>query len=298
MLVFLRLLALVVAPLFLLASCGGGEPDEPEMVEATPALWEIADEDTTIYVFGTYHLLPDNVAWFAGPVREAFEASDQLVIDHLAPQDANRQLEGFAPARDGQPLSARLSPEYNERFDALIERYDIDRAAIDGADPWFAAMTLSLLEHRAIGLDDENDAEFALIRAAGEAGKFVVKREGYRDRLRFLDGLSTAVQTEMLEAAIERIETLREDHAALLESWASGDIDAFAARAQSEYDDRPELREAYLTGINTAWAGWIAERLDRPGTVFIAIDVVRLGGDGSIIEMLAARDISARRMPE
>src|SRR6185369_1001930 len=31
--------------------------------EARPALWKLADADTTIYLFGTIHALPDGVEW-------------------------------------------------------------------------------------------------------------------------------------------------------------------------------------------------------------------------------------------
>ena len=30
---------------------------------AQPALWEVSDPDTTIYLFGTIHLLPEDLQW-------------------------------------------------------------------------------------------------------------------------------------------------------------------------------------------------------------------------------------------
>ena len=46
---------------------------------AGPALWKLADEDTTIYLFGTVHALPSDVNWYDGRISAAFEASDELV---------------------------------------------------------------------------------------------------------------------------------------------------------------------------------------------------------------------------
>ena len=36
-----------------------------------PAMWKVADEDTTLYLFGTFHLLPENHHWRT----PAFEAA-------------------------------------------------------------------------------------------------------------------------------------------------------------------------------------------------------------------------------
>ena len=34
-----------------------------EAKTASPAMWKVADADTTIYLFGTIHLLPKGTAW-------------------------------------------------------------------------------------------------------------------------------------------------------------------------------------------------------------------------------------------
>lgn len=47
----------------------------PAIVRASPALWEIRDADTTIYLFGTFHTLDGRTAWFDSKVRQAFDAS-------------------------------------------------------------------------------------------------------------------------------------------------------------------------------------------------------------------------------
>ena len=54
--------------------------------KATPALWKVSDGDTTIYLFGTIHALPPGIDWFGGPVREAFEGSQELVTE-ITPTD-------------------------------------------------------------------------------------------------------------------------------------------------------------------------------------------------------------------
>ena len=59
-------------------------------VQAHPALWKIADHDTTIYLFGTIHLLPAGIDWLNGPLADALDHSDTLMTD-LPPGDIDRK---------------------------------------------------------------------------------------------------------------------------------------------------------------------------------------------------------------
>ena len=45
----------------------------------------VRDDDTTIYLFGTFHLL-DGRPWLNDEVRTAFDASDELVVEAILPE--------------------------------------------------------------------------------------------------------------------------------------------------------------------------------------------------------------------
>ena len=47
--------------------------------EPSPAIWKLADEDTTIYLFGTFHLLPDGFLWRSPELDGVVEEADELV---------------------------------------------------------------------------------------------------------------------------------------------------------------------------------------------------------------------------
>ena len=63
-----------------LSSCATVETPPAGAVPG-PALWQVADEDTTIYLFGTVHALPQSTNWFDGRIERAFDASDELVTE-------------------------------------------------------------------------------------------------------------------------------------------------------------------------------------------------------------------------
>ena len=72
-----------------------------------PALWKLADEDTTIYLFGTIHLLPENFAWRTPALDQAIAASDSLVLETVLgsdPMAAAQVMMKLGMAQDLPPL--------------------------------------------------------------------------------------------------------------------------------------------------------------------------------------------------
>ncbi len=72
---------------------------------ANPALWEIHDGDTLIYLFGTFHTLDDRTVWFDRSVRDAFDQSGELVLETIVPTDPVRLREIGRAADQGMSLS-------------------------------------------------------------------------------------------------------------------------------------------------------------------------------------------------
>src|SRR3546814_20928075 len=76
-----------------LAACATPQPpaETAEAVEAAkPAMWKLADADTTIYLFGTIHLLPKGLEWRTPAIAKAVAASDALVLATQPGTDLSR----------------------------------------------------------------------------------------------------------------------------------------------------------------------------------------------------------------
>src|SRR5689334_22568994 len=80
-------------------------PSTPAMLSspppASPAMFVVRDADTTIYIFGTFHALDGRAQWFDAGVRDAFEQSNELVLETVIPEQPRPQLlqptPGFRP---------------------------------------------------------------------------------------------------------------------------------------------------------------------------------------------------------
>src|SRR3954471_11240768 len=66
-----------------------------------PAIFVVRDADTTVYLFGTFHALDGKTEWFNDQVKDAFERSDELVLETLIPE---------GPVKPGTAVAAPPSP--------------------------------------------------------------------------------------------------------------------------------------------------------------------------------------------
>ena len=118
-------------------------PATPANIVATPALWRVQDADTTIYLFGTVHVMKPGIDWFRGDVKAAFDGADELVLEIIEPDDPNVMgavMMSKAVAGDGVALSAAHH---------LINRHLLG-AMCEGrlARPWPARTRLECLDRR------------------------------------------------------------------------------------------------------------------------------------------------------
>ena len=296
-------LAALLAAFAVPASADTSEPDtQPiesiQIVErAGPALWLVGDEDTTIYLFGTVHALPPGVEWFEGNIANAFAASDSLVTEVVNKDDTAMagQMIKLAMLHEGANLRDQLSPEQRAAYDKALADLAIPPAMLDRFEPWYAAMALSTLPLMKQGYSPENGVEGQLDKKASARKMPHQGLETVEYQIGLFDGLPADVQQRYLGEVIEQLPTIREDIAAIIAAWKSGDAEELA-RLMNFGDSDPVFAETLLTGRNKAWAEWIDERMDKPGTVFVAVGAGHLAGKGSVQEQLAKRGIGTARV--
>ena len=293
--IFLRL-ATVLAALSLSASIPLNAQSEPKPPVA-PALWVIGDADTPIYLFGTIHALPQGIDWFQGKVAHAFTASDMLVTEVTGQDDPAMQALVFklAALPEGASLRGQMPAEERAAYDKALVQFNIQPAMLDRFEPWYAAMALSTLPMVQQGYSPANGVEGTLAREADARKMPQVGLETVEYQLGLFDGLPSDVQQRYLGEVIEQLPNIREQIGAIVTAWKAGDAGELAQLMNFGEDD-PAFAEAMLLGRNRKWAMWLDERLDRPGTVFVAVGAGHLAGKGSVQEQLAERGIGTARV--
>jgi uncharacterized protein YbaP (TraB family) len=268
--------------------------------EAKPALWEVSDPDTKIYLFGTIHLLPTNYPWRTRAMEKAIASSDTLyvetIVDQKNPQALAAELArlGFSPGLP--PLASRIHPAKRPLLEAAIAKSGVPRQVFDRMETWAAAFTLLGVQFKELGLRGENGVEEILRTAFASAGKQIGQLETNSEQLGFFDTLPQNAQRALLEGAIENPQTMSTDFAEMLRGWASGDVEAIARTFNQGLAASPELMEALLRRRNANWSNWIQRRLASPGTVMVAVGAGHLAGPESVQTMLQRQGYRIKRV--
>ncbi|WCT75108.1 TraB/GumN family protein [Sphingomonas naphthae] len=278
----------------LLATTAPAAPPAP----AKPALWQVKDADTTIYLFGTVHVLPAGERWFEGPVKAAFDKADALVIETVAPPPAEAARVMMARAIDpaGRSLTAIVGPESAAKLGKALVAEGRPADMLDRFEPWYAATLLTFLALDRIGIKAGSGVEPQLQAAAGAAAKPVEGLEGFDAQLALLDGLSAADQKKLLDESVEEMAEADGKLRPMIAAWEKGDAPALARLMNEGLKDAPEIRRLLLDDRNARFADWIAARMARPGTVFLAVGAGHLGGEASVQAFLAKKGLKATRV--
>jgi uncharacterized protein len=270
---------------------------EPAAPELRPALWKVADADTTIYLFGTVHLLPKGMNWYHGPVASSFEQSAELVteIPDVDPARMQNVLLSKGVLPSGKSLRGMMTKKEKAKYEAALKQLGLPVEAFDRFKPWYAAVVMSTLPLVKEGYDVSSGVEQQLhernvARKAPRSGL-----ETLEFQLGLFDGLPLKTQKRYLIEAIDMIPRITPQINKMVDAWGKGDPAALAAIMNEQQSD-PAMMKALLTDRNKTWSGWIKQRLDTPGTVFVAVGAGHLGGKGSVQEFLGKQGVAVTRV--
>ena len=271
-----------------------------EAKPARPAMWKVADADTTIYLFGTIHLLPSDLKWRSAAFDQAAASSDTLVIetdvDETNPSATLGELFKLAISPGLPPLAARVAPDKRAALATAVAKSGIPAAALDKMETWAAAFLLLGVQFKDLGLAPGSGVETALKKQFVAKGKTVDQLESNAEQLSFFDRLSEPAQREFLEGVLDDPAKMKPQFQEMLDSWARGDIAGIARSFNTDMGESPELMDALIARRNANWAQWVKGRLDKPGTVMMAVGAGHLAGDKSVVNLLQKQGIKVTRV--
>jgi uncharacterized protein YbaP (TraB family) len=265
---------------------------------AHPALWEVTDPDTTIYLFGTIHLLPKDLQWRTPKIDQAMESSQELVVETIVDEkDPTKLMSAMASlglAKGLPPIMDRVPAADRPKLAAAIKKSGVPETAYNGMKTWMAAFLLLGNQFKALGLS--GGAEGILKNAFTSEGKPIGELETNVQQLAFFDRLPEPAQRALLEGAIEDQKATDTEFSGMLDAWSKGDVKGIARTFDKELSDSPALSQSLIRQRNANWKKWIEQRMAEPGTIMIAVGAGHLAGDGSVIELLKRDGYKVRRL--
>lgn len=264
-----------------------------------PAMWVIRDEDSTIYLYGSFHLLKPTTKWGQAHVDAAFASADEVWFELTDINDQTQMVSllqslGLSPDR---PLSSIMTAEDIAQLDTVARTMGASAAAFEPMRPWMVSMQLAVVQLMMGGFDPNLGVDKILMARAEALGKPMKGFESMAEQFGILAGISEEGQIEMLRATLRDLDKGPAQMDALAEAWATGNVDAIETLMIDEMKaQQPDAYEAMLTRRNANWVKQIKEILAGSGTSFIAVGAGHLAGDDSVQSMLAADGIVAERV--
>ena len=285
-----RRFLILLSPLFLLL-CGNAL--------AHPALWQIKSGNSTIYLFGTVHVLPNDTDWHFPALNQALTQSQVLYIELT---DDDQASMASLVLRYGLDTAHPLSTQLNESDNAALAKA-AQLAALPGGvatlqpmKPWLAALTLSVAPLLKAGLDPEAGVDKQLKSQMTSAGKPVHGLETAEQQIQFLADLPSPMQVAFLRDTLRDADKGTAELLSLVDAWKQGDIAAIAKLENDELKTRePALYQTLIVQRNAQWAGKIKDMMKQPGTVFIAVGAAHLAGPDSVQAQLAKLGITVQQ---
>ena len=265
--------------------------------DVDPALWVVKDEDTTVYLFGSVHLLKPGLGWFDDGVKTAFDSSDQLVLELVEPPAAEVQaLFGkFAMDQQGKTLRSKMNDADRAVYEAAMGKLGIPAPAFDPFEPWAAGITLSVVAMQKSGFDPNSGVEKQLTAAAKVSNKPIAGLETMEFQLSLFDTLPEAEQITFLVETAKLIDEVASTTDKMVDMWASAETESLGQLMNEGLTSRT-LYDALLTKRNANWAKWISARMAKPGVTFMAVGAGHLAGPTSVQNLLPAYGLSATRV--
>ena len=271
-------------------------PAVPAPIEGEgPALWVVKDADSTLYLFGSVHVLRPTTGWASPRVEAAFDSASDIWFEISNPDDQAAimpliQQHGLSPET---PLSSRLTPEENAELDAAAQAMGASAAQLQPMKPWLAALSLSVAPLIKAGCDPKSGVELVLKARVEAAGKPIHGFETIDKQIGILAGLPDDVQLVFLRETLKDYENAATKLDEMVEAWARGDVATLDRVTITEMKEAsPALYQAVLVDRNTDWANQIQTLLEGSGTAFIAVGAAHLTGDDSVQAILQKRGVT------
>ena len=268
---------------------------------AKPALWVVRGATATIYLFGTIHALPPDLAWHSPKLDQAFKQAKELwlEIDDGGSYRASTGLYRQLGSDYTHPLSSKLTPRQLAQVDAALKRMGKadGRWGMEWVRPWVVALMVGGGPTRNYGIERGAGADLSLQEDAAEADKPVRALETKEQQLRIFADLPRAQELALLDEALAHMNDATDTYKSLLAAWMAGDVETLSKLAINR--DGPNSDVFYnriLVERNKHWAAKIQELLTGSGTILIAAGAGHFAGPDSVQAQLDALGIKTERL--
>lgn len=265
-----------------------------------PARWHVKDHDTTIYVYGTIHILKPELKWQTPGMIADFEKAHQIIFelapDQLTPQVMQPLLFSKGMFGPEDSLANYLGEETYRLLSDRLSSTGMPDTMISKMKPWFAGMMLAQVAYAQQGFTGEIGVEKMLSQRALKNQQHMSGLETAEQQIDYFATMPMDEQISFLKISIEDFDKAGEQINDMLAAWLKGDVDLLAALLNESMVAIPGVYDRLIIQRNKNWITQIKGFMQKPGIFFMAVGAGHMSGDGGIIALLGQAGYEVRRV--
>jgi uncharacterized protein YbaP (TraB family) len=267
-------------------------------VVASPAMWEVSDENSSIFLFGSFHVLPAGADWRTPLFDEILGDADKVVFETDIGPAAQAEIGAKAIVRgtyiDGTLLTDVIEPALEDRLRDEAGLIGLQVGTIIAMKPWLAANTISVTALAAEGYGLEG-VEMLLDREiAAERMAFL---ETGDEQLDVLAGAPDDEQIAMLAATLDQLSTLPKIMDKMVHHWLEGTPDQLAGLFLTEMGGfEAAFMDRLIYDRNANWVAPLEGMLADDEQALVIVGAAHLIGDGSVVDLLETAGYRVERV--
>ncbi len=279
--------------LALLAAPAAAEQPVLAKIKAHPALWTVHGEKGTAYLFGSLHLMPDNIEWHTPPIDAALAKADVFVFEIETGDNAQTRMQEFI-AKNGtlppdQSLPAMLTADMRADYRKVLDQTHVKPEYLIDKRPWLAALILSVASMVSQNYSAESGADKKILGIAKSRGAQLRYFETIDDQLNLLMPSDPKLELDEFASSLKEMLQAKRTAGGLLDSWSRGDAAALNRQMNKELGQSKEAEKVMFTDRNTKWVVKLQKMLREPKTYFITVGAGHLVGPHGVPAMLRAK---------
>jgi uncharacterized protein YbaP (TraB family) len=277
----------------------------PAVATAAPAMWEVSDGDSRVWLFGSMHLLPAGTEWrtplFDATVAKAEKVYFEADVGPWGILGATIWMlkSGFNNAQ--HPWLSTLTPEQTQKLTTAIAPLGMTLKDLAAFDPWLAGLVIEqkALDAPAGGASASTKPSVSGPDMAVE-GELVPERKAYFEtvaqQLNLMSALPREQQIASLMATLDDLGGTSGDLDTMAAKWSSGDVDALQTAITQDPDTGGPLADTMIYGRNRNWVPVIEGMLAQNHQDLVIVGAAHLIGDGSVTDLLSKAGFTVTRI--
>lgn len=306
--------------LLLPAATDLGAQDEPK-TEAAPDLatevegivvppdkrmgcvWKVKDEDNTVYLAGSVHLLRESDYPVSPVYDEAYGDSEEIVMEidmgEMMKPEGIMRMQQLGTYPEGDSLDQHLAPDTLERLRTYLDTHESGKMvalAMPRLKPGMIFMTISSLEAMRLQARPDLGLEMVYYQKAKEDGKPVTGLETMEFQMTRFDEMTDEEIEALILKTLDEIEEMADMINKIIAGWHEGDVEKLDQLLNMDAEEDARLRELLLTERNHNWIPPIEEAIKGGTNTLFLVGAAHLIGEESVVDLLEKKGYEVTKL--